>query len=351
MKRMFFKATIFVPIGLIVGIFIRPLTLCIPQLGLFINTYSFNIFIVVATVLWLCCSPAKNSCGDGTWSELLFYLVPLEAVTMLVFAQWHFAIAVLLLVALLACVFLLLVSLRKDARKYAVTPKRKRMYKAMFRRGTMLVAAVICAVPCCLSLFVYDMKYPRYQAVQETWEELFSEAKDSQTEEDSTGDPYAEKTSLWNCFTEAQWKKWSVSEKVTIMQELVDFETEQLGIPTVPITAELLGSLLLGTYSDTTGEMEINIQALASAPVEECIQTACHEVYHAFQFYLIDTLDWENPAMHTAYFEELQSWMDNQKDYKDAVADGFDAYENQPVEVTAREYAKTESAKILTYIN
>lgn len=65
---------------------------------------------------------------------------------------------------------------------------------------------------------------------------------------------------------------------------------------------------------------------------------------------LVSTLDWDNPALHTAYFKKLQSWLQNQEDYKSAWAYGFDAYKNQPLEVTARNYSPEETAKTMKYV-
>lgn len=147
------------------------------------------------------------------------------------------------------------------------------------------------------------------------------------------------------------WKKWSVTEKITIMQRLVDFETEKLGIPSIPITADMIGEYTLGAYSNETNEMWINTEHLVRSSASECIQTICHETYHSYQYYLVKTLDWDNPALSTAYFEELRSWVKNQNNYKSAWIYGFSMYESQPLEVTAREYAEEETAEILKYIS
>lgn len=55
--------------------------------------------------------------------------------------------------------------------------------------------------------------------------------------------------------------------------------------------------------------------------------------------------------MNSAYFAELRELMDSQENYKSAWNYGFAAYENQPLEVAAREYALEESSRIMTYLD
>ena len=54
--------------------------------------------------------------------------------------------------------------------------------------------------------------------------------------------------------------------------------------------------------------------------------------------------------MNSAYFTELREFMDSQENYKSAWNYGFDAYENQPLEVAAREYSEKETAIIMACI-
>lgn len=96
--------------------------------------------------------------------------------------------------------------------------------------------------------------------------------------------------------------------------------------------------------------MYINTEHLANSSEKDCIQTICHETYHSMQWYLVSTLDWENPALESAYFDQVRVWRENEDSYKSAWKFGFDAYENQPLEATAREYAEKESAVIMNYV-
>lgn len=351
MKQIIYKATILLPLGMIVSFLWEPIVFCIPEIGLYLYSVVSIRMVVMATVIWLCCSPFRKSCCNGTWTELLFNIVPVELVLMISFAQWHFIISVILLSILIVFEAVLFLVLREHEHRHKITKKRHRMYKAVFGRCSVLAMSVICVVPCCLSLFVYGVQPPGYEPEPSIWDRMYAENNESTDAENITDDSYQENTSLWNCFRESQWKEWSVREKITIVQKLVDFEAGRLGIPSVPVKAKMIGTFVQGAYNDESNEIYVNTEYLAEFSVDECIRTVCHEVYHAFQYYLITTLDMDNPALQTAYFEELQSWFQNQDDYKTVMEHGFDAYENQPLEVAAREYADKETEKIMNYVS
>ena len=113
----------------------------------------------------------------------------------------------------------------------------------------------------------------------------------------------------------------------------------------------MIGIATLGAYDNESKQMWINTEHLANSSVPDIINTIAHETHHAYVDYLVNTLDWDNPAMNSAYFTELRKLMDSQENYKSAGKYGFDAYENQPLEVAAREYASQETSRIMDYID
>lgn len=349
MTKLLNKASIIIPLSAVFGL-INSITIVIPELGIYWSYGITTAIIVVVFVLWLCCSPLRKCCCNGRWTETLFNLVPLEMLSMLVFAQWHFVTFTILFVLLIAIEIILMICLRRDERRHRYSEKRHRMYKTIFKRCSVLAVAVICAVPCFMSAFFYDYKSPTYRAEEEIWNRIFTntEQLDEQAIE---SDIYQENSDLLDCFCEEQWKHYNIVEKITIMQELVNFESKRLGIPTIPISTTMLGAFTLGQYSEESNEILINIEHLAEATIDECIDTVCHETFHSYQSYLVNGMDWENDILQSEYFSELRSWKENQEDYKSAWISGFEAYENQPLEVAARQYAEEETQRILSYIN
>ena len=350
MKKLLNRTSIIIPLSVIVGL-MNSITIAIPELKIYWSYGMTTAFSMIVSVLWLCCSPLRKSCCNGRWTETLFNLVPIEILSMLVFAQWHFGVFAILAFLLVTIEIIFKIYLRRDERRHRYTDRRHRMYKTVFRRCSVLIVAMICAVPCFISAFVYDYHSPTYRAEEEIWNRIFAEINTSEQQEYVEYDLYQENISLFVCLCEERWKKYSINEKITILQELVDFESQKLGIPAVPVSTEMLGAFTLGQYSDETNEMWINIEYLAESEAEECIDTICHETFHSYQHFLVNNMDWENTALQSEYFSELRMWKENQENYQSAWVSGFEAYENQPLEVAARQYASDETRKILSYIN
>ena len=96
--------------------------------------------------------------------------------------------------------------------------------------------------------------------------------------------------------------------------------------------------------------MWIDIEHLANSPVEECLQTLCHEIYYSAQHYLINNINWDLEVFQSAYFQELRDWKANDEDYQQPYLNGYDAYADQPLEASSRAYSIEETARILSYI-
>ena len=350
MRQIFYRLSIILPLILIYYSFTESVSFSIPELGIYLEPYIARFLIVTITVLWLCCSPCRKNCCNGTWIEFMFNLVPVEIIMMLNLAQWHFTVFVITGLILVLVETVLFMGLRKDEHKHRITRRSHRMYKTVFRRCTVLTITAVCVIPCCPSIFSHGLTSPTYQAEQEIWSILFSENTETDDAVATKIDVYQENQALWHCFEDGTWKSYSIPEKITVMQRLTDFETEILGIPSITITADLIGAYTLGSYSDETNEIFVNTKYLDSSPVEECIDTICHEVRHSLQFQIVSSIDWDNPVFQASYFDELRSWFRNQENYKSAWLYGFEEYENQPLEVDARDYAKCETEKIMSYV-
>ena len=71
MKRIIYKSSIIIPLAMVFYCFIEPFAFCVPEIGLYMETYSSRIMIVMVTVVWLCCSPFRRGTCNGTITELL----------------------------------------------------------------------------------------------------------------------------------------------------------------------------------------------------------------------------------------------------------------------------------------
>lgn len=354
MKKLCCKFSIIIPLAMIYTLLMDSITISIVELGVYWG-YNLTTFLFTATtVAWLCCSPFRESCCDGTWTETLFNLVPVEVLSALVFAQWHFQIFIVLSVLFIVAEGVFIVFLHKSVVKHRRSRRVHQLYKVYrdaLRKFMVLSLSIIYMIPCFLAIFIYDFHAPTYTADEEVWNRLFPDVSGAESKKEEKLDVYQENSALLLCFESNRWSKYTIDEKITIMQKLVDFEADCLGISTIPITTELLSGFTLGQYSNETKEIWIDIAHLAKSSVDECIQTICHETFHSYQHYLVDNLDWDSDVLQCSYFTELHAWKENQENYRSMWVSGYDAYESQPLEVTARSYAEQETEKILSYVN
>ena len=166
MKRTIYKLSIIIPLAMILNSFIEPFAFCVPEIGLYMETWSSRVLIVMVTVVWLCCSTFRRGTCNGTITELLFNIVPVEFVLMLVFAQWHFVITLLITLIVTGGEIALYIALSKDERKHRFTKKRHLKYQIVFQRCFVLIMACVCALPCAVFL-LYGFQPPIYKAEQD----------------------------------------------------------------------------------------------------------------------------------------------------------------------------------------
>lgn len=289
--------------------------------------------------------------------RILFDLIPAEILLLLVFAQWHFWLATLCIALwffFVAAIFFCLLRWEFGPGSYDRAPKD---YHYSIGRIAVFSLTAALAVPSYFSVFVYEMQPPVYTADETVTTALLSEKNVSEEAEEQEEDVYQQNLALLSCFTEEQWADYSTTEKLSLLKELADMEAEILGIPEVPVSAALLDLLILGQYDTETNEIYIDVTYLEGAEylltgnlAEDCVTTICHEMFHAYQQYCIENTDWESELAQTLYFDELRSWYENSNDYKSSSVNGYEEYEEQVLEKSAREYAEEESERIFSYV-
>ena len=281
---------------------------------------------------------------------MFFNFVPIEIVMMLNLAQQNFPVFVAVGVIIIAAELLLFIRVKIKENSSRTADKVHKFDKIFFRRCAVAITA-ICLIPGSIYLLSHGMRAPTYQPKQDLLE-LYSESGGGEANDtaETNSDIYPKNQELWNCFKEKNWKKYSLQEKVAIMQLLADFETQLLRIPSININAGMIGTYTLGSYNDETNEIFINTKHLDRSSAEECIGTICHEVRHYMQAQIVKSVDWNNSIFQTPYFDELRSWRDNQESYKNMWVYGAQEYEDQPLEKDARSFEKNETAKIMSYV-
>lgn len=147
-----------------------------------------------------------------------------------------------------------------------------------------------------------------------------------------------------------QWATMTDAERRAAIEEMIEEQAEEAGIPTPTITWEPETWDLWGQARGGGTEIALN-EGILDDP--QMINVVAHEMRHARQFEAIDDnndfqFPWEDDPfdMHEddgISEDQAEDWDDNFDDYKsEADGDTYEEYFEQPVEVDARQIGKDE---------
>lgn len=253
----------------------------------------------------------------------------------LIFAQYHFYLSILLMMSVIA-VSVLFCKITMHGAK--VKTKGKII---VVSRLLLLVSVAVFFIPSMVSACAYKLSSPYYQ-IEETWSNLLAEVF-AESSEDGTSITKQEiigaNPEIIDQLKEGQWSKLPPENKLGILQFIANAEAVSLGIPSVPAESGKLGMYTLGEYNHDDKALTIDLQHVNVDSSEACVETISHEVFHAYQCYVIDSVDWDDESSQCAYFEQALEWKNNSNDYHHY----GDEYYEQPLEVDARAYSEVAS--------
>jgi hypothetical protein len=208
-------------------------------------------------------------------------------------------------------------------------------------RFFMAMTAAVLLLPGFTAYVLYEMQSP-YTYVSE--QELSPVASSSED-----GSIYEQNLTALQAFQEDNWDTLSTQERVNLLQWLADFEAEKLGFDPVSLTAERINLYTLGDYDNDTNTIRIDVKQVAQSSAADCMEVICHEVWHAYEYYIVDQLDWSSPVVQTAYFDEIRTWKYNIENYQSGWY-SYEAYIEQGLEDSAFSYAEEETGEIMSYV-
>lgn len=143
-----------------------------------------------------------------------------------------------------------------------------------------------------------------------------------------------------------EYKKWTTlntSKKLDCLNTIIMIQSHDLGISQIPkLKTTTLKSTVLGEYRDQEQTIYINREYLNNGDPLRIVKTVLHEVRHAYQFAVVNSINWQAEAVKLKYF-------DLAKDYKYAMehysTTNNTLYRNNYLEIDARNYAKIEIIK------
>lgn len=85
--------------------------------------------------------------------------------------------------------------------------------------------------------------------------------------------------------------------------------------------------------------------------MQDNLRVVCHEVFHAYEYYVVDNIDFDSDMVqNNYYFKNARKWRDNIKNYVPGIVD-YEMYSDQPLEADARQYAEERVTAYLEKMN
>lgn len=153
--------------------------------------------------------------------------------------------------------------------------------------------------------------------------------------------------------SEEEWDALDLKERQDTVVAIVECEARYLGIPfkIEVVFSDDLDYETKGYYAHTMHLICFNNQSLQEDGNMEALNTALHEVRHAYQYSIVEVYAKLSPEERALFcFDGVEEWYEEIITYVDGY-DDYDAYLSQSLEEDSRKYASKESQSYINEIN
>lgn len=153
------------------------------------------------------------------------------------------------------------------------------------------------------------------------------------------------------CLQPERWSDLTAQERKDVLQTIADIEAWCLGLPNeLTVCIEDLPKGTMGRYRDASHEIVVDTEHFLYSDVEEILEIICHEVYHCYEYRLIEVYGGAEERLKSLrIFKSVDSYIREFNNYSDGEED-YSAYYNQVCEQDAREYAESAVAEYYEYL-
>ena len=316
------------------------------------GSYVDKIFFIIAyfgfCAFFQFFTKRNREIRKSEWGTVFVNIVMIEIYFFVLFAQQHFAASIVILLFLEAASLFLSYVIASNNHSETDSESKKKRYSEKARHLVCCLAAVVLIIPSAMGIYE---EYFEAAITAEEWAafvEIFEAAKTDSSEET----PFSEYRETLDSI--AEWNELSNKEKVETVQGIGLIELEHLGVSDdvgIKIRTDKMDEYTMGYYLDSEKQIVINIGHICSDSIEENIDTITHEIFHAYQHYVVYSVDFESDFVKTSYyFEDAREWKDNMDNYISADKD-FKAYQAQPLEADASAYAQQRTTEYMRALN
>ena len=139
---------------------------------------------------------------------------------------------------------------------------------------------------------------------------------------------------------EEEWKKLNTQEKIDLLQTVAYIEVNRLELPNVlNVGVFVLQEGTQGRYLDETHMIYIDLEHIERDMASEVISTLLHEVYHSWQWRLVDAYKGKN-IQDSKLYNKAATYVKEFTDYENGTEEII-TYYIQQCEIDARKYARS----------
>lgn len=322
-----------------------------PLAWFYYNGHLTLIFFLLFTLYWTFARAGRKRFVSTPFWCLVYNMIPPSIFMLFVFAQRHPVAAVL--IADFIFIAFRLTRWASDSEDEA--PRVRARKKTQAHRAVACLFLVAMLIPSCLSVFKYKML-----SEEEEYSVLITNVLGELSLEhiNSTADKskiYEAHPNLYQGIS--GWSSLNLQERTTVIVELIEMESELLGVPNTIETVKVVSTRagLWGFYNHEEKTLNLSMALMNDYDPQRAVETALHEFFHFYQHTVVNLVDtsigWDSPLASTQALEEARVWRANMASYLTAEYDGGNAYENQPLEASARQFAEEEYARLMNYVS
>ncbi len=296
----------------------------------YVNKYMFLSAYFSVCILLTYYEHKNKELANLGWGRVAYNFLAVELFFFALFAQHYLIVAVLIVTAIIGFSIWIHWYVEKHCRK------GKEKYHNRANAAVCLLMCIALLVP---SFVGMGEEYFSSMDTEE-WEDFVASFRTDyggKTDED-----------LFRKYEEVvreldSWAELDTDERVLLLNKIVLIEKENLGIESADfiVTTDKLGESTYGYYSDEENLICLSISQISNESMEENIRTVCHETFHAYEYYVVENIDFDSEMVkNNFYFESARRWKSNIEKYVPATVD-YDMYFTQPLEADARKYAQS----------
>ena len=309
---------------------------------IFENIPGFDYWTSLKVFCWGCGAMTLIlifvNAGRKTFLRKVFNItMPLGIYTVITYFEHSKKVfAVLGIVALVALVLygllIFTARIKNKRRKTRIIAKRIRKF---LKGGDFVVNILmtVIVVGICARVFVTGFAFSSPTESVKSFEEA----------KQHTVEKHMEKLSL---LAEDEWEKLTISEKLDVLQTVVNIEVNRLGCDTnIRVGASSQRQDIFGNYNKKKKTITVDRDHLMGSTPSEVLCTVLHECRHAYQERLVAAYDSADEIYkNLAIFKEAAEFKDGFENY------GSRDYYSNPIEADARTYSRLMTREYLESI-